>query len=96
MPTNSEINNFLFEAMKARSVKDANIGLFRVSEGLGRNTFDTVPETEPSQTNWLKGEPNNHGEHENCVHMRIKYGKWNDLPCTGYSLHFICDGSFQR
>ena len=96
MPTNSEIDNFVFEAMKAHSVKNAYIGLFRVSESLGHSAFNTVRGTKPSHSHWLEGEPNNHGGHEDCVEIRIIDGKWNDFPCTGYSLHFICEGSFQR
>ena len=41
---------------------------------------------------WNKGEPNNHGGHENCVHM-FKKGrqlKLNDCPCA-HLLNFICE-----
>ncbi|XP_017948241.1 hepatic lectin-like [Xenopus tropicalis] len=30
---------------------------------------------------WLKGEPNNSGGQEDCVHMRVQK-KWNDIVCS--------------
>ncbi|XP_035863291.1 L-selectin-like [Sander lucioperca] len=40
-----------------------------------------------SESKWYPGEPNNLGNHENCVWMRND--KWNDISCS-YIYEFIC------
>lgn len=48
-------------------------------------------------TNWVRGEPNNFGNRENCVSLRrtvddcnIVY--WNDVPCSGsHRQRFVCE-----
>uniref|UniRef100_A0A8C9YQQ0 C-type lectin domain-containing protein n=1 Tax=Sander lucioperca TaxID=283035 RepID=A0A8C9YQQ0_SANLU len=40
-----------------------------------------------SESKWYPGEPNNLGNHENCVGMRND--KWNDISCS-YIYEFIC------
>lgn len=41
-----------------------------------------------SYTRWNSGEPNNAGE-EDCAHVSAANG-WNDLPCTGIAIPFVC------
>ena len=42
-------------------------------------------------SNWNPGEPNN-VRNEDCTEL-LANGKWNDLPCTGYSRYLVCDSS---
>ncbi|XP_032223331.2 SCO-spondin isoform X3 [Nematostella vectensis] len=48
-------------------------------------------ETPNSFTNWARGEPSNGGgrKAENCAVMKPN-GEWNDYPCSGYQLNYIC------
>ncbi|KAM4632831.1 C-type lectin domain family 4 member E-like isoform 2-T2 [Polymixia lowei] len=39
---------------------------------------------------WLKGEPNNSGGREDCVHMLRSAGEWNDRPCST-QLYWACE-----
>ena len=43
--------------------------------------------------NWYPGEPNNHGNGEDCVEIgagRYPTGQWNDGHCSGNSRPFAC------
>ena len=40
-------------------------------------------------TNWNSGEPND-SSGEDCGHLWSS-GKWNDIPCTGYTTPYICE-----
>ncbi|XP_048750616.2 perlucin-like protein [Ostrea edulis] len=35
---------------------------------------------------WMKGEPNNHGNIEDCMEMSVVNGEWNDIEC---SIHHV-------
>ena len=41
---------------------------------------------------WFSGEPNNINEVENCMSIHIDQGVvgYNDAPCTGTAVHFVC------
>ena len=39
------------------------------------------PPAPVNYTNWDAGQPDNAYGVENCVHMWLGDGKWNDLPC---------------
>ncbi|XP_041654469.1 ladderlectin-like [Cheilinus undulatus] len=40
---------------------------------------------------WAKGEPNNAGGHENCMHMNLKGKDFvNDIPCH-VKMAFLCE-----
>ncbi|XP_028395191.1 uncharacterized protein LOC114519267 isoform X2 [Dendronephthya gigantea] len=39
--------------------------------------------------NWEDGEPNDYNGRENCVEMKSKSGRWNDLYCTN-NLEYMC------
>ncbi len=36
--------------------------------------------------NWNSGEPNDSGSNEDCAQYYSASGKWNDLPCSGFTL----------
>ena len=41
-------------------------------------------------TDWYGGQPDNKGDVEHCIEMRLEYGnKWNDQSCSTL-LHGIC------
>jgi len=42
-------------------------------------------------TKWAKGEPNDHGNDEDCVVLEIKLDGWNDRNCNE-PLTFVCEG----
>ncbi|CAB3985989.1 Hypothetical predicted protein [Paramuricea clavata] len=47
---------------------------------------------------WNAGEPNNHGNNENCAHMYSHgswKGKWNDVDCNG-GYGYICQFKAHR
>ncbi|RUS81615.1 hypothetical protein EGW08_010628 [Elysia chlorotica] len=52
-------------------------------------TFVTVTGEPVAFTKWGGVEPNNYGNREDCTEIN-KAGTWNDLPCTGYLRHFVC------
>ncbi|XP_028416050.1 neurogenic locus notch homolog protein 1-like [Dendronephthya gigantea] len=86
VPTNTNMNNYLNQAMKQHNVNAAWIGMYRKSGSI----FYTVRDEEISYGNWNPGEPNNAGGNENCVEMfNGATGKWNDLPCS-ISRHYFC------
>ena len=44
-----------------------------------------------SYTNWEEGEPNNHGNREDCVEVNFRSpGLWNDAVC-GALRPFMCE-----
>ena len=43
-----------------------------------------------SYENWAGTEPNDASGIENCGEM-LGSGSWNDLPCTGYPIPFVCE-----
>ncbi|CAB4002646.1 Hypothetical predicted protein [Paramuricea clavata] len=104
VPT-SKINNLhIFQAMKASNVHKAFIGLYKVADGLGTNTFYTVRGVEPTYTNWYPGQPSDSGGNEDCGEMLPAHstsggdvgGQWNDLPCNDrFPRHYVCQTSFQ-
>ena len=81
-PTSEEENVYL------RSLTHNNIFL-GVTDKDVEGTFMT-PTGEPVKfTKWGGVEPNDYGKREDCTEMN-KADTWNDLPCTGYLRHFIC------
>ncbi|KAM4562374.1 galactose-specific lectin nattectin-like [Odontesthes bonariensis] len=40
-------------------------------------------------SNWLSGQPTNHGGKEHCIDINYGGGFWNDLPCH-HGRSFIC------
>ena len=95
VPKSTENNRHIYEALKQRKVNRAWIGVYR---GAG-NKFYTVRDVEISYTNWSNGEPNNSGGEEDCAEIwyekgvsnfDVEDGGWNDLPCSNYFRHFIC------
>lgn len=82
-----------------------DIRFFVIILGYNKNTFwigATNLGTEPNFywmgydkpvtfTDWLKGEPNNAGGHENCIVIWADVGYlWDDAPC-GDRYYFICE-----
>ncbi|GFR96298.1 metalloendopeptidase [Elysia marginata] len=55
-------------------------------------TFVTATGEPAEFTKWGGVEPNNYGNREDCTEMN-KASTWNDLPCTGYTRHFICQAN---
>jgi len=53
-------------------------------------TFVWPDGSEPSFTVWRKGEPNDANEGEDCVHMALPSGGWNDIPCATAAA-FVCE-----
>ena len=90
MPNSSEINYQIYQLLKVRDVGRASIGVYRDKN----KNFITTGGVSVSYTNWNKGEPNNSGGKEDCVEMYAvpgKAGRWNDLPCWGYSRRHVCE-----
>ena len=106
VPTNSINNRHIYEATKARNIGEIFVGLYRVDKNLGSNKFYNVRGIEPRYSNWYSAEPNNEGGGEACTILIYKsphfhggrdvVGKWNDLPCSGYPRHYVCQVSFQK
>ena len=104
VPTNSTNNRHIYEAIKARSIGVVYIGLYRVDKNLGYNKFYDVRGIEARYSNWYSAEPNNLGGREACTEMIYKSqhfyggrevaGKWNDLSCSGYTRHYVCQVSY--
>ena len=45
---------------------------------------------EVSYTNWSKNQPDNARNNENCIELRQRDGKWNDVRCTK-TRRFVCE-----
>ena len=42
-------------------------------------------------TNWNRGQPDNHGGHEDCAHLWKGHGfRWNDIGCSA-KMSFVCE-----
>jgi hypothetical protein len=44
-------------------------------------------------TGWRRGEPNNYGGNENCVHT-LANGYWNDAPCDTFMHTVVCETDY--
>ncbi|XP_028416699.1 pregnancy zone protein-like [Dendronephthya gigantea] len=87
VPTNTKMNNYLYQVIKRHNLIAAWIGVYRRS---GR-VFYTVGDEEISYKNWNRWEPNNAGGRENCVEILNRAtGKWNDRPCHLSDRHYLC------
>ena len=67
-----------------------------ISRFLDWNESDKVIEysddKEDSQRVWFSclGEPNDAGNNEDCARLEPN-GKWQDIPCIGFSYRSICE-----
>ncbi|PIO25399.1 hypothetical protein AB205_0110130, partial [Aquarana catesbeiana] len=57
-------------------------------EGLWKWVDETNYET--SYKSWTKGEPNNHGDEEDCALLWTN-GEWNDVPCSYENSYAVCE-----
>ena len=107
VPTSSSNNYRIYEAIKSRNIGRAFIGLYRVDKNLGSNKFYNVRGIEAGYSNWHSGQPSNSaGGIEACTEVMYKspyfnsgrdvVGTWNDLPCSGFPRHYVCQISFQK
>lgn len=88
VPTNSKINDYLYQTIKRHKLIATWIGVYRRT---GRQ-FYTVGNVEISYKNWNRWEPNNVGGRENCVEMLNTHaaGTWNDRPCNLNDRRYVC------
>ena len=99
VPTSHTINQYIYNLLRRKGIDKAFIGLYRVHWSVPGSPFYTVFGAKPSFTKWHNGEPSNSGGREGCTELvhRASFwgggdhgGEWNDLPCTGYSRHYVC------
>jgi len=48
--------------------------------------YDGAYMAETPYSQWSAGEPNNHGEGENCGAIMYDGYTWNDMPCEAYGV----------
>ena len=84
-------NAFIFDLVKKTdglSRRGVWIGLQRQDDG----SFQWVDGTPVVYNGWATGEPNDGNGREDCAHMYLDIGKWNDTPCDrGETLGFACE-----
>ena len=70
-----------------RKIKGTYIGL---SDRKKEGTYVWSDGTSFNFAKWTKGEPNNRGGNEDCIHTNWGHGSsWNDVPCS-YKYNYIC------
>jgi hypothetical protein len=62
--------------------------IFTDGNKIGKCDYEWSDNSTMKYTSWDKGEPAQRST-ENCMILWKK--KWYDLPCTGYSAHFLCE-----
>ena len=96
VPTNSDINNQIYQVIKQLGLPTVWIGVYRGDNG----SFITVNGVNILYTNWYPGKPNNFNE--DCVElMNVALwkadigaaGRWNDVPCSVSYRYYVCERS---
>ncbi|XP_069802337.1 hepatic lectin-like isoform X2 [Dendropsophus ebraccatus] len=80
---------FLRTFSDASTSKRYWIGLHDMDEE-GSWTWVDGTDYETSYKKWKKGEPNDHDEGEDCVHL-WSFGEWNDVHCPYDNAYGICE-----
>lgn len=81
-----EEQDFLMEQVSAPAYW---LGLKVVREAGKTQLYRWVDGTQLNYSYWDEGEPNDHKELEDCVHMRSS-GRWNDMSCDN-RYNWICE-----
>ncbi|KAJ7985158.1 hypothetical protein DPEC_G00349180 [Dallia pectoralis] len=73
---------------------DMWIGLHDIST---EGKWEWVDSTLATATYWMKGEPNDYGNAEDCALISHRstdpLTSWNDAGCDNYSINWICENS---
>ena len=84
-PKSSQANNVVTQLAQSQGIFRFWIGVNDIASE-GTFVYDSSGTTIVYE-NWNPGEPNDSGG-EDCT--EIKYGNWNDMPCTT-ELSFVCE-----
>ena len=86
-------NKFVYNLLRNTSSNlDGWIGLYRKAGDKFYWLDDRPAADYGNYQNWNDGEPNNAGNKEDCVHLKVgnSEGKWNDIPCSNANPVAIC------
>ncbi|XP_078597658.1 C-type lectin BML-2-like [Branchiostoma floridae x Branchiostoma japonicum] len=86
MPRDAETNDYLVTLMRYKTTY-----LFGLHDRREEGSYEWVDGSAlGAYSSWAPGEPNNHGDGEDCVITHPVFtDKWNDAPCD-HPYRFIC------